>query len=213
MTKVLVVDYGIVNVKNIVRGLSHVGASVEVSVDPKKIDKAERLVLPGVGAFRRGMEELKRHYLVDALLNFSNTGRPLLGICLGMQMLFDKSEEHGEHRGLGLISGRVVEIPSLVGDRVRRKIPHIGWNTVCRPPEVSWDESCLVRAGNGESFYFCHSFMAMPDDRNQILGNCDYEELQIVAAVRKENIIGLQFHPERSAASGLSVLSDFTRSL
>jgi len=208
----VVVDYGIVNLKNVVRGLEHVGARVTVSADPKIIERADRVILPGVGAFSAGMNELHTLGLDDALKNFAIGGRPILGICLGMQMLLSYSLEYGHHEGLGLITGSVLPIP--IGDEKDGgkswKVPHIGWTSLDIPiGHTGWSHSCLADTPPGTYFYFVHSFMVVPDDPKYVLGQCFYESLALIGAVRKENITGVQFHPERSGLAGLAVLSRF----
>ena len=211
MRAITVVDYGIVNLANIVRGLARAGGEVSVSNHPEEILKAERVVLPGVGAFAAGMTELSAQYLDKAIIEVALAGTPVLGICLGMQMLLDNSEENGLHKGLGLISGSVKAIPKEENREVRRrKVPHIGWNSL-RYPLLgrSWQDTCLASTKCGEFCYFAHSFMTVPEDQDCILARCDYEGLSIAAAIHQENITGLQFHPERSGPVGLGILEHF----
>ena len=211
MNAVTVVDYGIVNLGNIVRGLEYVGARVFVSDDPERIHRADRLVLPGVGAFAAGMMELSTRNLNVSLLQAAQVGTPLLGICLGMQMLLESSEENGSHSGLGLVPGVVKAIPKKDSDGVRRrKVPHIGWNALQYPPHKStWEKSCLSGIQQGEFFYFVHSYMVVPREPTDILAQCQYDGLPIVAAIARDNITGLQFHPERSGPEGLRILEKF----
>jgi len=212
---VVVVDYGIVNLRNIVRGLEYVGAKVVVSADPEKVEKADRVILPGVGAFAAGMRELHLLGLDEGLNYVAKVGRPILGICLGMQMLMSVGMEYGQHDGLGLIPGSVQPIPigGEAGGQRDRKVPHIGWTALDYPADPSnWSHSCLSDTPSKTFFYFVHSFMAVPDDPGCVLGYCVYERLQLVGAIRKENITGLQFHPERSGPAGLAVLQKFISS-
>ncbi len=212
MSKVVIVDYGIGNIKSVQRGLEKVGAGVKLSSDPKEIAAADHLVLPGVGAFEDGMKGLSGAGVIDAIKKFAQTGRPLLGICLGMQMLMERSEENGSHSGLGLIPGVVKLIPKETEGMHARKIPHIGWNGIHY--NTGCDEqqrSVLQSTPDGECFYFVHSYMAVPNDTQNLLAYCEYEGLKIPAAVNKDNIVGLQFHPEKSAGAGLAVLAEFMR--
>ena len=207
-----VVDYGIVNLRNILRGLEHVGAKVEVTDNPDRLLKAERVILPGVGAFSAGMAELGSRGLDQALIEVADAGRPVLGICLGMQMLFETSTENGRHHGLGLIPGDVISIPKEDDNRSerRRKVPHIGWNALDYPSHMTtWRNTCLNATSQGAFFYFVHSFMATPECATHVLAQCDYEDLPIVAAIARDNITGLQFHPERSGPEGLQILKTF----
>ena len=210
MSSVVVVNYGMGNTKSVIRGLEQAGSAAVLSDNPDEIRKADRVVLPGVGAVKYGMEELHQRDLGPALQDFVNTGRPLLGICLGMQMLFDQSDEYGNHPGLGFIPGRVVKIPKQKSCTVKRKIPHIGWSALRYPEHrQNWKNSLLESTDEGDFFYFVHSFMAVPDDNEHILAQCDYDDLTISASVKKDNITGFQFHPEKSAESGLKLLSHF----
>jgi len=212
VNRVVIIDYGMGNIKSVQRGLEHVGANVDLSYEPEVIRRADRLILPGVGAFENGMSELKKKGLIDVLHEFVKTGRPLMGICLGMQMLFDKSEEHGEHDGLKIIPGSVIKIP-LSDKKVQvRKIPHIGWSALHYPlNRTSWKGSLIENINEGGYFYFVHSFMAKPKDNSHLLAQCEYEDLSVTAAVRKDNVTGFQFHPEKSGPQGLSILKQFLK--
>ncbi len=213
MNSVTVIDYGIVNLGNIVRALEHVGARVCVGSDPGAVSQADRVILPGVGAFASGMAELKSRDLDNALKEAALAGTPLLGICLGMQLLLDYSEENGGEIGLGLIAGNVIEMPRWGADGLRkRKVPHIGWNALQYSPNQShWQDSCLAMIHQGEFCYFIHSYMTIPENPAHILAQCDYEGLAVNAAISRDNITGLQFHPERSGPEGLKILEYFVR--
>lgn len=210
MNRIVVVDYGMGNIKSVIRGIEHVGATAVLSEDPNDVRKADRVILPGVGAFEDGMKELQRRKLDVALLDYIQTERPLLGICLGMQMLFDESDEHGKHKGLGFIKGRVIKIPQDNNGNTKRKIPHIGWSAL-RFPHYHQDQSetVLDSTSEGDFLYFVHSFMAKPDNNKHILAECEYENLSITAFVRKNNISGCQFHPEKSGTTGLKMFDRF----
>lgn len=209
MKNVVIVDYGMGNLKSVQRGLEKVGASVIVSSNPAIIANAEGLVLPGVGAFEDGMKGLRDAGVLDAINDFVKTGNELLGICLGMQMLLDQSEEYGDHKGLGLISGDVKKIPkSYHGDFVR-KIPHIGWTRIEKSSYQEWKGSCLEGIKTDEYFYFVHSFMAVTENKENLLAQCEDEGAVVSAAIKKDNITGLQFHPEKSGEVGLRVLHNF----
>jgi glutamine amidotransferase len=206
--KVVVVDYGMGNLYSVRRALEVAGASdIEVSPDPAALDAADRAVLPGVGAFRDGMEELSRAGFVDPLRRYAASGRPLLGICLGMQMLCDRSEEFGETPGLGLIPGRVVQMAREGAGRAARKLPYIGWAPLT-PGPLGYQGTCLAGMGAQDSVYFLHSFQAEVAGED-LLASYDYAGLPVTAAIARDNVTGLQFHPEKSGPTGLAILKRF----
>ncbi|MDG1144176.1 MAG: imidazole glycerol phosphate synthase subunit HisH [Burkholderiales bacterium] len=206
MSSVVVVDYGLGNLLSVTRALEHCEASVEVTADPDRVRKACRLVLPGVGAFADCVKELSVKGLDEAVRDFGSTGRPLLGICVGMQVLFSRGLEFGDNPGLGLLSGEVVEISRLKADGSSRKIPHVGWASL----NCSSDKAPLVEnVAKDSAAYFVHSFQAEPTNVDIIVATADYEELTICAAVSDENILGCQFHPEKSGRAGLRILKNF----
>lgn len=205
---VTVLDYGIGNLLNVVRALEFCGAKVKVidQASSQAVD-AGHMVLPGVGAFGDGMLELKARGFDDLAKRFADTGRPFLGICVGMQVLFDAGVEMGDHQGLGLMPGRVLPVPAQGADGRSHRIPHIGWRSL--KPDQDWAGSILASVHPGERVYFVHSFAPVPDDSAVRLATVDYDGLPVCAAVRKNNVYGCQFHPERSAGVGLSMLRNF----
>lgn len=210
MTRVTLVDYGIGNLLNVARALEHVGATVEVVDSAQGIVGAGHLVLPGVGAFADGMAELKARGMVDALREHAERERPFLGICLGMQLMLDSSEEFGQHAGLGLIPGKVVAIPRVGTNGQPHKIPHIGWNELLvAPGHAGWQGTVLSGLTPGAAMYFVHSFMVVPEDPGWRLANCDYDGVDICATLSVDNLHGCQFHPEKSGEAGLTVLRAF----
>jgi glutamine amidotransferase len=177
---------------------------------PEAIIDADILILPGVGAFADGMAGLRERNLVEQLKVYANSGRPMLGICLGMQMMLETAEEFGTHEGLGLIPGRVVAIPPVGVDGQPHKIPHIGWNDLMKPSGAEdWQETILAETPEGARMYFVHSFMAQPSDEKARLADCDYNGQRISAVVKAGNVYGTQFHPEKSGALGLQILRNF----
>lgn len=202
---VTVVDYGMGNLLSVTRALEHCGADVVLESAPNAIAKAERLVLPGVGAFVDGMEELRRRQLVETLQNYAAGGKPLLGICLGMQMMLDGSDEFGESRGLGIIPGWVRKLPVQPGI----KLPHIGWSAICPPHGVNWKASLLRDVPESQEMYFVHSFHAEPTDPAHRLTETLYGDYRFCSAVSSQNITGCQFHPEKSGEVGLSIIRNF----
>ena len=208
--EVVVVDYGLGNLLSVRRGLEHCGATVTVTADPKAILSAPRVILPGVGAFADGMAELRSQGLDKVVREAAAQGSSLLGICLGMQMLLDKSEEFGTAEGLGLIPGRVVPIPSTTINGYSQKIPHIGWNNLSLSKSFeNWDGGLLQEVDPGEAVYFVHSFMAVPNNPDHRIADCLYGRVSVSATIGRENIYGCQFHPEKSGEVGLKVLRRF----
>lgn len=212
MPEVAVIDYGVGNLLSVRRALMHCGADVAVTSDPDTILAARRVVLPGVGAFANGMQALRKRGLDAVVRSVAGTGKPLLGICLGMQMLMDTSEEFGETAGLGLIPGKVVGIPKTDPKGRALKVPHVGWSELILPHGLeSWEGTVLQDINPGEATYFLHSFMACPRSSSHRLASYPLGELSVCAAVRNINIIGLQFHPEKSGATGVSILARFLK--
>ena len=209
---VTVVDYGVGNLLSVRRAFEHCGATVRLTDDPQAIRTADRLVLPGVGAFGDCMAELRARRLVEPVVEHASTGRPFLGICVGMQILLEEGDEFGRHEGLGLVQGRVEAIPGTAADGARHKIPHIGW-TPLQPPEQAaeecWQDTILKGVAPGTAAYFVHSFTAVPRDPRHRLADCHYGGRLISAAVRSDNVTGTQFHPEKSGEAGLGILSSF----
>jgi imidazole glycerol-phosphate synthase subunit HisH len=206
---ITIIDYGIGNLLNVVRAFEHIGAQVKVAESKKDIISAGKLVLPGVGAFANGMHELKVRDFIEPIKAHARSGDPLLGICLGMQMLFDSSEEFELAEGLRLIPGKVVKIPDLGVNGTVHKIPHIGWNELLEVNSNSWNNSIFHNVAKSSATYFVHSFMGVPSDDRYRLANCDYNGVKICAAIQRDNVSGCQFHPERSGEIGLNILSNF----
>lgn len=209
-SSVTIVDYGVGNLFSVGRAFEHLGASVIVANTSAQLLQAHRLVLPGVGSFENGMDGLVQRGLIEPLHEYAASNRPFLGICLGMQMLFDESEEFGRHQGLGLIPGKVRAIPGVGSSGKMHKIPHIGWNALLRPNTCSgWSDTFLQGVDPGAAAYFVHSFTAWPNDDNDRLADCDYDGCRLSAAVQRRNITGCQFHPEKSGPTGLRMLANF----
>lgn len=210
-TKITLLDYGMCNMLNVARALEHVGADVHVTEDPKDAAAAERLVVPGVGAFSECMRAVNRLGHGEAIHEFVRSGRPMLGICVGMQILFEASEEFGETPGLGILPGRVRIIPNTSADGAAQRVPHIGWNHLIEPQTgCSWEKTLLEPFGTkGPAVYFVHSFAAQPGNDDDRLADCNYGGHRISAMVKRDNVTATQFHPERSGAVGLQMLKEF----
>ena len=198
---VAIVDYGVGNLFSLVSSLKMIGADAVATSDADVIKSADRIILPGVGAFEDAARKLRESGLWDVVIDEAKSGKPLLGICLGMQMLFDVSYEYGEHRGLGLLSGSVRPISEVIGDGL--KIPHIGWN------ELSFTRECPLfkYVKDGDFVYFVHSYSAR-DCENSVIATSEYSA-PLTAAVANGNIFGCQFHPEKSGEIGLNILKAF----
>ncbi|WP_457601365.1 imidazole glycerol phosphate synthase subunit HisH [Hydrogenivirga sp.] len=197
--KVVVVDYGMGNLRSVEKALEYVGfEEVMVSSEPGVVESSEVVVFPGQGAFKRAMENLRSLGLIKPLLNHIDSGKPFLGICLGLQLLFERSYEHGETQGLGVLEGEVVLLPPRV------KLPHIGWNQVW----IKKEKGLFSGIEEGDFFYFVHSYHVVPKDREVIASETDYE-VYFVSAVQKENLWAVQFHPEKSQSKGLRLLENF----
>ena len=208
--KITVIDYGLSNLLSVERAFRHFGADVEVTGSRGKILAAEALFLPGVGAFKDGMEELARLSLCDAISDKCAAGTPLLGICLGMQMLFDESDEFGLHKGLALIPGRVERIPLCDEDGEVQRVPHVGWNRLVLPAgRHSFAGTVFEAVREGDEVYFVHSYEAKPARDEYRLADTVYGGRRVCAAAQKGAVIGCQFHPEKSGEVGLSVVEHY----
>jgi len=209
MKKVVVVDYGLGNLFSLRRALHHIGYETIVSSNPSDIENASYLLLPGVGAFGDGMKNLRERRLTDPIKQFAASGKPLFGICLGMQLFMTESEEFGLHKGLNLIGGRVARFRDPLPEGPTYKIPNVGWRSLEYPEgRSSWNETLLDGVGEGSCVYFVHSYKVIPDERNHILAETNYAEGKYCSVIAKDNILGCQFHPEKSGETGLRILKN-----
>lgn len=208
--EVTVIDYGVGNLLSVQRAFEHCGAKVWLTSDPERILAAKRVVLPGVGAFGDAMQALEQMGLVAAIRAVVHRQTPLLGICLGMQLLLEEGEEFGITAGLGLIPGRVVLVPIQTLSGETQKTPHIGWSAL-QPSGASgrWRGTLLQDNVPGEAAYFGHSFMAAPTEPAHRIADCVYGGHLIPAAIGRDQITGCQFHPEKSGIVGLKILRRF----
>ena len=195
---IAIVDYGMGNLRSVEKGFLKVGVDARVVTDPNAVDDAQAVVLPGVGAFRDCMRNLKEMSLTESIVRSIQKGKPYLGICLGLQVLFTESEEFGIHKGLDILKGKVLRF------QINLKVPHMGWNNVRiqrRPPifDGIQDETF---------FYFVHSFYVLPDDNDVVATTTDYG-ITFASMVWKDNIFATQFHPEKSQETGLKILENF----
>jgi len=200
---IAIIDYGMGNIHSVNKALGLYGVETIVTDKVKDIKSAEKLVLPGVGAFDDAKEELEKRGLIDLLLEQVRSKKPFLGICLGMQLLFDQSEEAKVSKGLGLIKGSVKRFEAKEG----RKVPHMGWNQL---NHLKHDCPLLRDVQNDAYVYFCHSYYPAPSDQNLVAASTDYG-MDFAALVWKENLFGVQFHPEKSQAVGLKIMENFVK--
>jgi glutamine amidotransferase len=208
--EIVIIDYGVGNLLSVQRGFEHCGAQVTLTAEPKKILAAKRVVLPGVGAFVNAMEALHNLNLVEVIRELAFKQIPILGICLGMQLLLEESEEFGVTAGLGLIPGRVKPVPIRSKSGEIQKIPHIGWSALQLADGLNgWNGTLLKDNHLGESVYFVHSFMAVPTDPHHRIADCKYGGHAIAAVIGSGQITGCQFHPEKSGEVGLKILRRF----
>ncbi|WED41923.1 imidazole glycerol phosphate synthase subunit HisH [Legionella cardiaca] len=212
MSSVSIIDYGVGNLLSVARAFDYFNIQVQFAQTPEDILSAERLILPGVGAFADGMQGLRDRGFIEAIENFASQGKPFLGICLGMQMLMTTSSEFGNHAGLDLIKGEVISIPAEGIDGKPHKIPHIGWNELY-PTEYgsSWANTILNDLPQAASVYFVHSYMVVPKSLDTRLADTSYNGQAISAVIQHENIYGCQFHPEKSGEIGLRIIQQFMK--
>ncbi|TFB21712.1 imidazole glycerol phosphate synthase subunit HisH [Filobacillus milosensis] len=198
---IAIIDYGAGNLKNVKHALNLLGIESTITDKPGDLSTADGLILPGVGAFGEAMNRLRDKGFVEAIRSEAGNGKPLLGICLGMQLLFDKSYEHGEHHGLGLISGEIKRFETKL------KVPHMGWNQIV-VSEHFQEHNMAKGLNDGDYVYFVHSLFAKTNDRNDVLFSTEYDQT-FTSAVMRNNIIGMQFHPEKSSTVGMQLLKNF----
>ena len=198
---IAIIDYGVGNLYSLCSSLKVIGADIQVTSDAGQIHAASKIILPGVGAFGDAVQKLRDSGLYDVLVSASRDGKPVMGICLGMQLLFEKSYEYGEHEGLGLLRGEVIPMKETIPDNLM--IPHIGWNRL----HVKRDSRILANTKDGDHVYFVHSYYAVGCDES-LVATTDYGAY-MTAVVEKDNVCGCQFHPEKSGDVGLGILRAF----
>ena len=207
---ITIVDYQMGNLRSVQKGIERAGGEARISSNPSEIAAADKLILPGVGAFGDAMAEIRKRELIQPIRDFIESKRPFLGICLGLQLLFERGFEHGEHEGLGVLAGDVVKFNAPQSDGRSLKVPHMGWNTVTRRDDPPLETEIPLLAGipDGSHFYFVHSYYVRPTDRSVVALECDYGG-KFCAMVWSENVYATQFHPEKSQSDGLKVLGAF----
>ncbi|QUX94512.1 imidazole glycerol phosphate synthase subunit HisH [Marinomonas sp. CT5] len=207
---IIIIDYDLGNLLSVQRAVSHLGFTAKISQDRKEILNASHLILPGVGAFGKGMKNLHKLGLVEPIKEFAKSNRPLLGICLGMQLLLSHSEELGDNEGLDLIPGKVRYISKQPSFDKHSKVPNIGWNAISSPHlDNQFHSSILQGIEQKEHFYFVHSLIGLPDNEKHIDAVNHYAGVACPATINRDNVYGCQFHPEKSGEMGLKIISNF----
>ncbi|MGP4078850.1 imidazole glycerol phosphate synthase subunit HisH [Pseudalkalibacillus sp. R45] len=199
-----IVDYGMGNLHSVQNALKRLEIDHFISECKEELAKADALLLPGVGAFKDAMLALKKDGMAQFIVDEVEAGKPLFGICLGMQLLFEESEENGLTDGLGLLPGRVVRFPGITADGTTYKVPHMGWNRMI----IQQQDTPLLQNLSTDFVYFVHSFLVQTEDRDVLLATADYFE-EVPAVVGRDHIFGAQFHPEKSSDAGMEILKNF----
>jgi len=207
MKKVSIIDFKVGNIFSVVQACNEIGLSVEVTSDYNTILSSDGVILPGVGAFGDAMLNLEEQNLIITIKDFVKTGKPFMGICLGLQLLFTHSEEFGDHKGLDIIKGSVKKF-----DNSKDKVPQIGWNKIYKSNN-DWKKTPLKSIINNEYMYFVHSYFVKPQDKSIILTNTNYSELEYCSSIKKDNIFATQFHPEKSGEKGLEIYRNWSKLL
>ena len=202
--KIVIVDYGMGNLRNVQRGFERVGFAARVTRSRKEIEGASGIVLPGVGAFKDCMVNLNKYHLTDSIVRSIEKGKPYLGICLGLQILFSESEEFGLHKGLDVVKGRVVKFKP----DSEHKVPHMGWNSI----ELKKEVPLLTGIRDGDFFYFVHSYYVVPE-REEWTATATQYGILFTSGIWKDNVFAVQFHPEKSQEKGLKILENFAKAI
>lgn len=208
--KIVIIDYSLGNMFSVQQAFAYLGMEAEVTDNIEKIQNADAIILPGVGAFAEAMHALDANGLTNEIKESVAKGKPFLGICLGMQLLFESSEEFGSTQGLGLIKGH---IKRFAFDDKSIKIPQMGWNTINLPQTHKWEGTVLQNVKDGEFMYFVHSYYAVPQNPADVLCETEYGGLKYCSAVIHKNIVATQFHPEKSAKEGLKIYENWIKKI
>jgi len=213
---VSILDYGMGNLFSIKQACEHVGMKPIITSDRSVICASDALILPGVGAFRDAMDCLHSMDLIVPLLDFVASGKPVMGICLGLQLLLSESEEFGIHKGLGIIKGHVIRFPIRDEKGRMNKVPHVGWNRIYmnnNTDRKGWEKTPLTAVNDGEFMYFVHSYYVQPDENHVILSMTEYGGVEYCSSLLYKNVFGVQFHPEKSSLEGMKIYRDWAKFL
>lgn len=214
--QIAIIDYEMGNLFSVKRACEQAGLDVLITADASVIMSSDAAILPGVGAFGDAMDNLRRLDLVVPIKEFVKTGKPFMGICLGMQLLMSDSEEFGYHKGLNIIEGSVVRFPAENREGGKIKVPHVGWNKIFQPSSEDltyWNESPLKNIMSGEFMYFVHSYYAVPSDKRAVLSTTTYEGTQFCSGIFLRNVFACQYHPEKSAAEGIKIYKNWASAI
>tara|TARA_B100000029_G_scaffold350853_1_gene343306 strand:+ start:256 stop:891 length:636 start_codon:yes stop_codon:yes gene_type:complete len=206
---ITIIECNFGNIFSLKQAFKYWGIKVSITQDKKNILNSDKVVLPGVGAFGDAITEIRNNGLFDTILEFSDKKKPLLGICVGMQLLFDTGNEHGSFKGLGLLKGHVEQIPKKTKEGEKIRLPHIGWESLRKPENIDWNGTLLANIGRNKAVYFAHSFHATSTDSKAVISNIKVGGHNIAAVVQKNHIMGSQFHPEKSGQTGLKIIKNF----
>jgi len=209
--RVAIIDYHMGNLFSVEHACTYVGLDPVVTSDREVILGAAAAILPGVGAFGQAMENLRSLNLVDSVHEYVNSGRPFMGICLGLQLLFSESGEFGKHQGLDIIPGKVVRFPNRTPEGKLCTVPCMGWNAITCPPQSSWEHSPLSSIDSGTCMYFVHSFYVVPDRQDDILSLTSYEQTEYCSSILRNNVFATQYHPEKSGPEGIKIYENWAK--
>lgn len=208
MSKVVIVDYELGNLFSVKQAMQNIGLDVSIANSAEGLEHADAVVLPGVGAFGDAMNSLNKSGLADGIRNFIAKGKPFMGVCLGLQLLFTESEEFGSAKGLNILKGTVKKFPNHNASGSKMKVPQIAWNEIYSR-NISWENTPFASLDQNEHMYFVHSYYVEPDDKKYALSLTKYMDTEYVSSVYTKNIFACQFHPEKSAGKGLSIYKDW----
>lgn len=203
---IAIVDYGVGNLYSLIKAFSRFNQNIFITEEADKLKLADAVVLPGVGAFKSGMDGLEIRGLTNVIKDLAKTGRPILGICLGAQLLMSEGHEFGKFKGLNIIPGEVIAL-----NKIEEKIPHIGWDEIYPTNRNGWNKTLLKSIKSNSDVYFVHSYILKPKDRKNVLALTEYGNLEFCSAIYKDNIYGCQFHPEKSGEIGLKIIENFIK--
>ncbi|MBI4778852.1 imidazole glycerol phosphate synthase subunit HisH [Candidatus Falkowbacteria bacterium] len=204
--KIVIIDYGVGNLYSLIRVFKFFGIEAIIAEEADGLERADGIILPGVGSFKAGMRGLKTRGLIEKIKDIARSDKPILGICLGAQIMLTEGHEFGNFKGLDIIKGKVVHFPVLAD---KEKVPHVGWNTVSPLKDNAWPGTIFNSFNEADQVYFVHSYVLEPEDKEDILALTAYGGQTFCSAVKKGNIYGCQFHPEKSGPAGLKIIENF----